>query len=90
MLVSLLVWALVGLIAGWLAGQFTKGSDFGLVGNIIVGLVGALVGGFLAQALFGVDPIDGLDISTIVTSFLGAIIFLGLLNLVSGRRRLDV
>ncbi|MBA3532686.1 MAG: GlsB/YeaQ/YmgE family stress response membrane protein [Ardenticatenales bacterium] len=89
MLVSLLVWALVGLIAGWLAGQFTKGSDFGLVGNIVVGLIGALVGGFLAQAIFGVDPVDGLDISTILTSFIGAIIFLGLLNMISGRRRLD-
>ncbi|MBA3532138.1 MAG: GlsB/YeaQ/YmgE family stress response membrane protein [Ardenticatenales bacterium] len=85
MLVSLLVWALVGLIAGWLAGQFTKGSDYGLVGNIIVGLIGALVGGFLAQVLFGVDPVDGLDISTILTSFIGAVLFVTVLNALSRR-----
>lgn len=86
MLVSLLVWALVGLIAGWLAGQFTKGSGYGLVGNIIVGLIGALVGGFLAQALFGVNPVDGLDISTIITSFIGAVLFVAILNAIGGRR----
>lgn len=86
MLMSLLVWAIVGLIAGWLAGEFTKGSGFGLVGNIVVGLIGALLGGFLAQMLFGVDPIDGLDISTIFTSFVGAVLFLAILNAVSGRR----
>lgn len=86
MLMSLLVWAIVGLIAGWLAGEFTKGSGFGLVGNIVVGLIGALLGGFLAQMIFGVDPIDGLDISTIVTSFVGAVLFLAVLNAVSGRR----
>ena len=86
MLMSILVWALVGLIAGWLAGQFTKGSDFGLVGNIIVGLIGAVIGGFLAQALFGVDPVDGLDISTIITAFIGAVLFVMLLNAVGGRR----
>jgi uncharacterized membrane protein YeaQ/YmgE (transglycosylase-associated protein family) len=90
MLVSLLVWALVGLIAGWLAGQFMRGTGYGLVGNIIVGLIGALVGGFLAQALFGIDPIDGLDISTVFTSFIGAVLFIALLNAISGRRRIDV
>jgi uncharacterized membrane protein YeaQ/YmgE (transglycosylase-associated protein family) len=38
---------LIGLIAGWLAGNFTKGSGFGLPGNVIVGVIGALLGGFL-------------------------------------------
>ncbi len=90
MLVSLLVWALVGLIAGWLAGQFMKGTGYGLVGNIIVGLIGAMLGGFLAQVLFGVDPVDGLDISTIFTSFIGAVLFIALLNAITGRRGTSV
>lgn len=88
MLMSIIVWAIVGLIAGWLAGEVTKGSGYGVVGNIVVGLIGALVGGFLAQALFGVNPVDGLDISTIVTSFIGAVLFVTALNFLSGRRAL--
>jgi uncharacterized membrane protein YeaQ/YmgE (transglycosylase-associated protein family) len=86
MLVSLLVWALVGLIAGWLAGEVTKGSGFGVVGNIVVGLLGALIGGFLAQALFGVDPVSGLNITTIITAFIGAVILVIALNALTGRR----
>ena len=46
------VWfILLGAVAGWLAGQITKGGGFGLVGNIIVGIVGAVIGGWLAHAL---------------------------------------
>jgi uncharacterized membrane protein YeaQ/YmgE (transglycosylase-associated protein family) len=85
MLVSLLVWAIVGLIAGWLAGQVVRGGGYGVVGNIIVGLIGAMIGGFLAQALFGVDPTTGLDISTIITATIGAVLFVILLNAVTGR-----
>ena len=42
---GILSWMIVGLIAGWLAGELMRGSGFGLVGNIIVGMVGALLGG---------------------------------------------
>lgn len=86
MLTSLIVWAIVGLIAGWITGQVVKGSDYGLVGNIIVGLIGAIVGGFLAQALFGINPVDGLDISTIITAVIGAVLFTIVLNALTGRR----
>lgn len=86
MLTSLIVWAIVGLIAGWITGQIMKGSDYGVVGNIIVGLIGAVVGGFLAQTLFGVNPVDGLDVSTVVTAVIGAVIFTALLNALTGRR----
>jgi uncharacterized membrane protein YeaQ/YmgE (transglycosylase-associated protein family) len=44
---SLIWFILIGIAAGWLAGQFTKGSGFGLVGNMIVGVLGALIGGVL-------------------------------------------
>ncbi len=47
-----LVWfLLIGLIAGWLAGKLTRGSGFGVVGNIVIGIVGAFVGGFLFRTL---------------------------------------
>lgn len=86
MLMNILVWAIVGLIAGWLAGEFTRGTGFGVVGNIVVGLIGALVGGFLAQALFGVDLTTGLNITTIIVSFIGAVLFVLLLRALGGAR----
>jgi uncharacterized membrane protein YeaQ/YmgE (transglycosylase-associated protein family) len=84
---GILSWIIVGLIAGWLAGELMRGSGFGLVGNIIVGVVGALLGGFLAVALFNIpDPMSGINIVTIVIAFLGSVILLGILGLLRGSR----
>ena len=84
---GILSWIIVGLIAGWLAGELMRGSGFGLVGNIIVGIVGALLGGFLAVALFNIpDPLSGINIVTIVIAFLGSVILLGVLGLLRGSR----
>lgn len=47
---GLLTWLVVGAIAGWLAGQVMKGSGFGLIGDIVIGVIGALVGGLLARS----------------------------------------
>lgn len=46
---------LIGILSGWIAGELTRGSGFGLMGNLIVGVLGALVGGFLFDVL-GVSP----------------------------------
>jgi uncharacterized membrane protein YeaQ/YmgE (transglycosylase-associated protein family) len=84
---GILSWIIVGLIAGWLAGELMRGSGFGLAGNIIVGIFGALLGGFLAIALFNIpDSMSGINIVTIVIAFLGAVILLGLLGLLRGSR----
>ncbi len=84
---GILSWIIVGLIAGWLAGELMRGSGFGLVGNIIVGIVGALLGGFLAVALFNIPaPLSGINIVTIVIAFLGSVILLGILGLLRGSR----
>src|SRR5690606_42150430 len=77
---SILVWLVVGLIAGWLAGEVTRGTGFGLVGNIIVGIVGAVLGGILLSAL-GVSVSGGILIQILV-AFLGALILLAIVNLV--------
>ena len=73
---SIIAWIVLGAIAGWLAGLLVKGDErLGVIGHILLGIAGALVGGFLAGALFGTDPIDGpFDISSIVTAVIGAII----------------
>jgi uncharacterized membrane protein YeaQ/YmgE (transglycosylase-associated protein family) len=74
------VWFIViGLVAGWLAGQVMKGGGFGALGDIVVGVIGALLGGFLFR-LLGVSA-GGL-IGSLVVATVGAIVFLFLLRLV--------
>ena len=83
---SWIAWLVVGLIAGWLAGLVAKGSGFGLLGDIIIGIVGALLGGFLTGQLFGVDYVTGLNLTTIVVAFVGALILIFILRLLRGGR----
>ncbi len=79
---GLLSWIVVGLIAGWLAGKVMKGSGFGLLGDIIVGVVGALVGGWLAGSVLGLGVgITGFNLTTILVAFVGAVIVLWVLRL---------
>jgi len=79
---GLLSWIVVGLIAGWLAGKVMKGSGFGLGGNIIVGVIGALVGGWLADVLLGINnALTGFNLTTIVVAFAGAVVVLFVLRL---------
>ena len=85
---SILAWIVVGLIAGWLAGKVTRGSGFGLIGDIILGVVGALVGGFLATNVFGLgDVVSGINLTTLIVAFLGAVLVVVVVGLFSGRRR---
>jgi len=71
---SLIIYILVGLIAGWLAGMIMKGKGFGLIGNIIVGLIGGLLGGWIFKSLNW--SIGTGVVSSIITSLIGAIILL--------------
>lgn len=70
--ITLLVWLLVGAVAGWLAGQIVKGGSFGLVGDIVIGILGAVIGGFL----FGGIIVVGGIIGQILSATIGAIILL--------------
>lgn len=84
---GILSWIIVGLIAGWLAGLVMKGGGYGVLGDIILGIVGALVGGFIASALFNVpDPVSGINVTTLIIAFIGAIIVIWLLRALGGRR----
>ena len=74
---GLLAWIVVGAIAGWLAGAVMGGSGFGLVGDIIIGVIGAAVGGWIAGALFNIpNAINGFTVQTVVVAFLGACVVL--------------
>ncbi|MGZ3383158.1 MAG: GlsB/YeaQ/YmgE family stress response membrane protein [Isosphaeraceae bacterium] len=75
------VWfILIGLAAGWLAGQVMKGSGFGVLGDIVVGVIGALLGGFLFRT-FGVSAGGGL-LGSLIVATIGAIVLLFVLRLV--------
>ena len=69
-IVTLVVWLAIGAIAGWLAGQIMKGRSFGLVGDIIVGIVGAVVAGFVLPML-GIQ-IGGGMLAAIIKAVIGA------------------
>jgi uncharacterized membrane protein YeaQ/YmgE (transglycosylase-associated protein family) len=76
-----LVWfILIGACAGWLAGQITKGSGFGLMGNIIVGVLGAILGGWLFREL-GIHA-GGQVIGSLITALVGAVVMLFLISLI--------
>lgn len=83
---GLLSWIIVGLIAGWLAGVVMRGGGYGVLGNILLGIVGALLGGFIAGALFDVpDPVSGFNITTLIIAFLGAVLTVALVRALPGR-----
>jgi uncharacterized membrane protein YeaQ/YmgE (transglycosylase-associated protein family) len=77
---SLLVFLIIGAIAGWLAGLIVKGYGFGLLGNIVVGIVGAFIAGWLFPTL-GVSLGTGI-VAAIIHAAIGAIILLVLIRLV--------
>lgn len=84
---SILSWIVVGLIAGWLAGMVMKGGGFGLIGDIIVGVIGGVLGGFIASYFFELgDPMSGINLQSILIAFVGAVVLLLILRLLSGRR----
>jgi uncharacterized membrane protein YeaQ/YmgE (transglycosylase-associated protein family) len=79
---SLLVILVVGIVAGWLAGQLVRGGGFGLIGDLIVGVIGAFIGDWLLPRL-GIQLGVGI-VSLIVDATIGAIVLLLILRLVGG------
>jgi uncharacterized membrane protein YeaQ/YmgE (transglycosylase-associated protein family) len=77
---GIIIWIIVGAIAGWLAGMVVKGGGFGLIGDIIVGIVGAIIAGWLLPQL-GIVIGSGI-VAAIIDAFIGAVILLVILRLV--------
>jgi uncharacterized membrane protein YeaQ/YmgE (transglycosylase-associated protein family) len=82
---SLLVVLLVGLIAGWLAGQIVRGTGFGIVADICIGIIGALIGSWLLPRL-GIHLGAGI-VAAIISATIGALLLLVILRLVRTRGR---
>ena len=76
---NLLIFLLIGALAGWLAGLVMKGRGLGVLGNIVVGVIGAFLGGWLLPML-GVS--FGGNVGTFITAFIGAVILLAIVGLI--------
>ena len=83
---DLLTWIIVGLIAGVLASLVMGGTGYGIIGDIVIGVVGAFVGGWLFDQLGTSAPFSGMA-GTIFVAFIGAVVLLFLLRLLRGGRR---
>jgi uncharacterized membrane protein YeaQ/YmgE (transglycosylase-associated protein family) len=78
--VAIIIWLVIGAIAGWLASIIVKGGGLGLIGDIIVGLIGAVIGGYLLSAL-GIEIGEGY-FGAVVAAVIGAVILLVIVRLV--------
>jgi uncharacterized membrane protein YeaQ/YmgE (transglycosylase-associated protein family) len=76
---SFIAWIVVGLIAGWLAGQLMKGGGYGTVADIVLGLLGGVLGGWIFQKL-GISAGGGM-IGSIIVAFVGAVVLVGITRL---------
>jgi uncharacterized membrane protein YeaQ/YmgE (transglycosylase-associated protein family) len=86
---SLIAWLIVGAVAGWLASIVMKTNHRqGLVMDIVVGIVGAFIGGFLFNQ-FGTAGVTGFNVWTVFVAFIGAVVLLAVLRMLSGNRRLS-
>ena len=84
---SIIAWIVVGLIAGWIAEQAT-GRNQGLLTNLIVGIVGAFIGGFLFSSLLGFEYRQGFNIASIIVATVGAIILLFIVSWFRDQQRI--
>ena len=81
---GIISWIILGLIAGWLVGLFVNKPSSGLLQNLVLGVVGAVVGGILASAIFGTG-LTGVNIWSIIVSVIGAIVVVWVYNTVVSR-----
>ncbi len=80
---SIIVWIVIGGLAGWAAGAIMK-SEGGMLRNIIVGIVGALIGGFI-MSFFGAEGFTGFNVWSFVVALIGSVVLLALMGLVQRR-----
>jgi uncharacterized membrane protein YeaQ/YmgE (transglycosylase-associated protein family) len=76
---------IIGVLAGWITGKLMSGGGYGLWLDLLLGLAGSLVGGWLTSALLGVDLTTGFNVTTLVVSVLGAVVIVALYRLITRR-----
>ena len=84
---GILSWIIVGLIAGFLAGQVMRGGGYGVIGDIIVGVLGGLLGGWIGTTFLHIDAgVNGINLESILVAFAGAVLLILVLRMIGGRR----
>lgn len=90
MLLDIVLWILFGALAGWIASMIMKtDAQMGALANIVVGSIGAFVGGFLFRTLTGVT-VDGFNLTSLIVAIIGAVILLAIVKAFTARRASDV
>lgn len=87
---SILAWIVLGIVAGYVAGFIVKGDEtLGFLGHTLLGVAGALIGGFASTLIFGYDPMNGplIQIPSFVAAILGSVVLVVLAGAVSGKPR---
>jgi len=83
---GILAWIVIGALAGWITSIILKtNSQQGAIGNIITGIVGALIGGYLGSAFFNLD-ITGINLMSIILAVSGSLIFAFLIGIITGKK----
>jgi uncharacterized membrane protein YeaQ/YmgE (transglycosylase-associated protein family) len=83
---SIIAWIVLGLLAGWIAGMVMRGGGYGILGDIVLGILGAIVGGWITGLLTGQDLVNGFNLMSLVVAVLGAIILIAISRAFTGRR----
>jgi uncharacterized membrane protein YeaQ/YmgE (transglycosylase-associated protein family) len=88
---TLALWILVGGLAGWLASLVVRGGGLGLVGDVVVGVIGAFLGGFLLAQVFPslyafTGGFSGFNVGSLIVAFIGAVVLLLITRLFTARR----
>ncbi len=79
---SILTWIILGLVAGWVASLLMGSGGHGLIGDLVVGILGAIVGGWLGSMLLGID-VTGFNFTSVVLSVVGAVIVIAIFRALS-------
>jgi uncharacterized membrane protein YeaQ/YmgE (transglycosylase-associated protein family) len=83
---GILSWIIVGMMAGWLAGVMMRDHPYDLFTTVLIGMFGAVLGGFIAGAMFGIsDPISIFNLTTLIIAFIGAVLTVALVRALPGR-----
>lgn len=88
-IVNIILWLILGGIAGWLASLLVRGTGLGILGDIVVGIIGGFIGGFIVS-LFGGQGMTGFNIWSLIVAVIGAVVLLLIVRLFTGSRRRTV
>ena len=87
---SIIGWIVLGLLAGWIAGMVMRGGGYGIVGDIVLGILGAIIGGWITGILTGTDLVNGFNLMSLIVAVLGAVVLSAISRAFTGSRSTSV